>query len=79
MPTTLDGFRTEFMLEQQQELLTDSCISQSRHIEVERQLERWVPDDDAPECPDLDNIFDDHWNRLLAHIISVDCLCFRYL
>ncbi|MCD7449228.1 Polyadenylate-binding protein-interacting protein 3 [Datura stramonium] len=61
--TTLDGFRTEFMLEQQQELLTDSCISQSRHIEVERQLERWVPDDDAPECPELDNIFDGHWNR----------------
>ncbi|TMX03974.1 hypothetical protein EJD97_012733 [Solanum chilense] len=63
VPTTLDGFRTEFMLEQQQELLTDSCISQSRHIEVERQLERWVPDDDAPECPELDNIFDGHWNR----------------
>ncbi|KAJ8560122.1 hypothetical protein K7X08_004180 [Anisodus acutangulus] len=63
VPTTLDGFRTEFMLEQQLELLTDSCISQSRHIEVERQLERWVPDDDAPECPELDNIFDGHWNR----------------
>lgn len=63
VPITLDGFRTEFMLEQQQELLTDSCISQSRHIEVERQLERWVPDDDAPECPELDNIFDGHWNR----------------
>ncbi|KAK6787395.1 hypothetical protein RDI58_015920 [Solanum bulbocastanum] len=63
VPTTLDGFRTEFMLEQQQELLTDSCISQTRHIEVERQLERWVPDDDAPECPELDNVFDGHWNR----------------
>ncbi|XP_016578551.1 polyadenylate-binding protein-interacting protein 4 isoform X5 [Capsicum annuum] len=63
VPTTLDGFRTEVMLEQQQELLTDSCISQSRHIEVERQLERWVPDDDAPECPELDNVFDGHWNR----------------
>ncbi|XP_060218350.1 polyadenylate-binding protein-interacting protein 4-like isoform X1 [Lycium barbarum] len=63
VPTTLDGFRTEFMLEQQQELLTDSYISQSRHFEVERQLERWVPDDDAPECPELDNIFDGHWNR----------------
>ncbi|CAN4100074.1 unnamed protein product [Withania somnifera] len=63
VPTTLDGFRTEFMLEQQKELLTDSCISQSRHSEVERQLGRWVPDDDAPECPELDNIFDGHWNR----------------
>ncbi|MCD7449226.1 Polyadenylate-binding protein-interacting protein 3 [Datura stramonium] len=63
VPTTLDGFRTEFMLEQQQELLTDSCISQSRHIVVERQLERWVPDGDAPECAELDTIFDGHWNR----------------
>ncbi|MCD7449222.1 Polyadenylate-binding protein-interacting protein 3 [Datura stramonium] len=63
VPTTLDGFRTEFMLEQQQELLTDSCISQPQHIEVERQLERWVPDDDAPEYPELDNIFDGQWNR----------------
>ncbi|MCD7449224.1 Polyadenylate-binding protein-interacting protein 3 [Datura stramonium] len=51
VPTFLDSFRTEFMLEQQQELLTDSCISQSRHIEVERQLECWVSDDDDPECP----------------------------
>ncbi|MCE3052245.1 Polyadenylate-binding protein-interacting protein 3 [Datura stramonium] len=63
VPTTSDGFRTEFMQEQQQELLTDSCISQSWHIEVERQLERWVPDDDATECPELDNIFDGQWNR----------------
>nr|XP_016462799.1 PREDICTED: polyadenylate-binding protein-interacting protein 3-like isoform X1 [Nicotiana tabacum]XP_016462800.1 PREDICTED: polyadenylate-binding protein-interacting protein 3-like isoform X1 [Nicotiana tabacum]XP_016462801.1 PREDICTED: polyadenylate-binding protein-interacting protein 3-like isoform X1 [Nicotiana tabacum]XP_016462803.1 PREDICTED: polyadenylate-binding protein-interacting protein 3-like isoform X1 [Nicotiana tabacum]XP_016462804.1 PREDICTED: polyadenylate-binding protein-int len=63
VPVTLDGFRTEFMLEKQQELLTDSCISQSRHNEVARQLERWVPDDDAPECPELENIFDGHWNR----------------
>ncbi|XP_055828752.1 polyadenylate-binding protein-interacting protein 4-like isoform X2 [Solanum dulcamara] len=63
VPATLDVFRAELLREKQQELLTDSCISQSRHGEVERQLERWVPDDDALECPELDNIFDGHWNR----------------
>ncbi|KAM3245879.1 polyadenylate-binding protein-interacting protein 4 isoform X1 [Capsicum annuum] len=63
VPSTLDVFRAELLREKQQELLTDSCISQSRHGEVERQLQRWVPDDDALECPELDNIFDGHWNR----------------
>lgn len=63
VPATLDVFRAELLREKQQELLTDSCISQSRHGEVERQLERWVPDDDALECPELGNIFDGHWNR----------------
>ncbi|KAK4361788.1 hypothetical protein RND71_017029 [Anisodus tanguticus] len=63
VPATIDVFRAEMLREKQQELLTDSCISQSRHGEVERQLERWVPDDDALECPELDNIFDGHWNR----------------
>ncbi|MCD7462675.1 Polyadenylate-binding protein-interacting protein 3 [Datura stramonium] len=63
VPATLDVFRAELQREKQLELLTDSCISQSRHGEVERQLERWVPDDDALECPELDNIFDGHWNR----------------
>ncbi|XP_004235573.2 polyadenylate-binding protein-interacting protein 4 isoform X1 [Solanum lycopersicum] len=63
VPASLDVFRAELLREKQLELLTDSCISQSRHGEVERQLERWVPDDDALECPELDNIFDGHWNR----------------
>ncbi|KAK4349825.1 hypothetical protein RND71_029138 [Anisodus tanguticus] len=63
VPATIDVFSAEMLREKQQELLTDSCISQSWHGEVERQLERWVPDDDALECPELDNIFDGHWNR----------------
>ncbi|XP_016478042.2 polyadenylate-binding protein-interacting protein 4-like [Nicotiana tabacum] len=63
VPATLDVFQAELLREKQQELLTDSCISQSQHVEVERQLERWVPDEDALECPELDNIFDGHWNR----------------
>nr|GMC75989.1 polyadenylate-binding protein-interacting protein 3-like isoform X1 [Ipomoea batatas] len=62
---TPDDVTNEYQLEKQHELMTDSCISQSRPIEGERELERWVPDDDTPECPELDNIFDGHWNRLL--------------
>lgn len=45
--------------------MTDSCISQSRHVEVERELGRWIPDKDDPQCPELENIFDGTWNRYL--------------
>jgi hypothetical protein len=45
--------------------MLDSSISQSRYVEMERELEPWVPDEDAPQCPGLDNIFDGPWNRLL--------------
>lgn len=45
--------------------MIDSSISQSRHVEVERDLERWVPDEDDPQCPESENIFDDPRNRLL--------------
>ncbi|CAA0816174.1 Polyadenylate-binding protein-interacting protein 4 [Striga hermonthica] len=58
-----DGLTNELQNERQQELMTDSCISQSRHVEVGRELEPWVPDENDPGCPELDNIFDGHWNR----------------
>lgn len=45
------------------EIMVDSAISQSRHVELERELQPWVPDGDDPECPELENIFDDPWNR----------------
>lgn len=45
--------------------MIDSFISQSRRVEVERELEPWVPDEDDPQCPESENIFDNHWNRLL--------------
>nr|GME10161.1 polyadenylate-binding protein-interacting protein 3-like isoform X1 [Ipomoea batatas] len=63
VPVTSDGFKYDLQQEAQLDLMTDSCISQSRHVEVGRELERWVPDSDAPECPELDNIFDGPWNR----------------
>ncbi|KAL1218929.1 Polyadenylate-binding protein-interacting protein 3 [Cardamine amara subsp. amara] len=45
------------------ELLTDSTISQSYHVDLERELKPWVPDDDLPDCSDLENVFDDPWKR----------------
>lgn len=63
VPVTRDGLANELQLEKQPELMTDSCISQSRYVEVGRELERWVPDDNDPKCPELENIFDCTWNR----------------
>ncbi|KAK4395083.1 Polyadenylate-binding protein-interacting protein 4 [Sesamum angolense] len=63
VPVTRDGFTNELQNETQLELMTDSCISQSRYVEVGRELEHWVPDENDPGCPELDNIFDGPWNR----------------
>lgn len=63
---TMDGLASELQQEKQQDIMTDSTISHSRHVDVERELGRWVPDEDVPECPELDNIFDGPWNRLLT-------------
>ncbi|KAF2323606.1 hypothetical protein GH714_036294 [Hevea brasiliensis] len=60
---TMDRMNHELQCEKQQELMIDSFISQSRHTEVERELERWVPDEDDPQCPELENIFNGSRNR----------------
>ncbi|XP_022715224.1 polyadenylate-binding protein-interacting protein 3-like isoform X2 [Durio zibethinus] len=60
---TRDGFASELQHEKHQEILIDSVISQSRHVELERQLEPWVPDENDPQCPELENTFDSPWNR----------------
>ncbi|KAL4387858.1 hypothetical protein GQ457_09G005050 [Hibiscus cannabinus] len=60
---TRDRFASELQDEKYQELLIDSAISQSRHVEVERVLEPWVPGEDDPQCPELENVFDSPWNR----------------
>ncbi|XP_008797716.1 polyadenylate-binding protein-interacting protein 4-like [Phoenix dactylifera] len=49
--------------EKRKDLLIDSVISHSHQVEVERELERWTPDEDDPACPELENIFDRTWNR----------------
>ncbi|RWR95918.1 polyadenylate-binding protein-interacting protein 3-like protein [Cinnamomum micranthum f. kanehirae] len=58
-----DGLSNGHLRERQQDIMIDSYISQSRHVDVERELERWTPDKDDPQCPELDNIFDGTWNR----------------
>ncbi|KAL1559158.1 Polyadenylate-binding protein-interacting protein 3, variant 2 [Salvia divinorum] len=63
VPVMRDGLSNELQYERQQELLTDSCISQSRHVDLGRELERWIPDENNPSCPDLENIFDSPWKR----------------
>ncbi|KAK9102486.1 hypothetical protein Sjap_019740 [Stephania japonica] len=49
--------------ERRQDILIDSCISQSTSVEVRRELERWTPDEDDPQCPETEDIFDGSWNR----------------
>lgn len=63
VPVTRDELSQEFQHEKLQELMLDSNISQSRHVEVERELEPWIPDETDPRCPELENIFDDPWNK----------------
>ncbi|XP_023529022.1 polyadenylate-binding protein-interacting protein 3-like isoform X2 [Cucurbita pepo subsp. pepo] len=59
---TKDGLSNEVDYENQ-ELLIDSVISQSSQHDAERELKPWIPDDDDPQFPELDNIFDGPWNR----------------
>ncbi|MED6161159.1 Polyadenylate-binding protein-interacting protein 3, variant 3 [Stylosanthes scabra] len=60
---TRDGQPSESHYDVHQDIMVDSVISQSRHVEMGRELQRWVPDDDYPQCPELENIFDGSWNR----------------
>ncbi|EPS71769.1 hypothetical protein M569_02990 [Genlisea aurea] len=53
----------EPLREKQPELLTDSSISQFWHTDAGRELERWVPDENDPGCPELESTFDAPWNR----------------
>ncbi|KAM7255552.1 hypothetical protein ACFE04_008450 [Oxalis oulophora] len=60
---TSDGFSNEFLSDKQQDLMLDSFISQSRHVDLDRELAPWMPDEDDLHRPGLDNIFDNPWNR----------------
>lgn len=63
VPLTSDEFSTANARERRKDLMIDSAISRSHNGEAERELERWTPDVDDPECPELDNIFNGTWNR----------------
>ncbi|EOA30174.1 hypothetical protein CARUB_v10013292mg [Capsella rubella] len=58
-----NGMSNAVQSEKPMELLTDSSISQSYHVDRERQLKPWVPDESVPLRADLDNVFDNPWNR----------------
>ncbi|CAJ1955489.1 unnamed protein product [Sphenostylis stenocarpa] len=58
-----DGLPNESHNDMHQEIMVDSLISQSRNVDLGRELKPWVPDEDDPQCPELENIFDGHWNR----------------
>ncbi|KAK4267247.1 hypothetical protein QN277_024052 [Acacia crassicarpa] len=60
---TRDGPPNEAHHELYQDIIVDSVISQSRHVDLERELQPWVPAEDDPQCPELENIFDETWNR----------------
>ncbi|KAL4369341.1 hypothetical protein GQ457_05G035320 [Hibiscus cannabinus] len=60
---TSDGFASELQHEKHHELLIDSVISQSHHVGMERELEPWVPDEEYPQRPELENVFASSWNR----------------
>uniref|UniRef100_A0A0D6QRJ7 LsmAD domain-containing protein n=1 Tax=Araucaria cunninghamii TaxID=56994 RepID=A0A0D6QRJ7_ARACU len=45
------------------EILTDSLLSHSHHLDLERELEPWTPEKDAPESLGLEDTFQNPWNR----------------
>ncbi|CAN8269365.1 unnamed protein product [Cochlearia groenlandica] len=45
------------------ELLIDSSIPKSYHVDMERKLERWVPEENVPHVQNLGNVFDDPSKR----------------
>ncbi|XP_039125280.1 polyadenylate-binding protein-interacting protein 3-like [Dioscorea cayenensis subsp. rotundata] len=63
VPLSVDAFANGNAHDKLQDLMIDSAISQSHHVEVGRELKPWTPDKDDPECPELDDIFDGTWNR----------------
>ncbi|CAL9105221.1 unnamed protein product [Musa textilis] len=58
-----DEFTPGQSCENQKDLMIDSVISHSHHLETERELAPWMPDEDDPECPELENIFDGTFDR----------------
>ncbi|KAG0455704.1 hypothetical protein HPP92_023492 [Vanilla planifolia] len=63
VPLSSDEFSNSNARDRRKDFMIDSVISRSNIVDVERELERWTPDVDDPECPELDNIFDGTWNR----------------
>lgn len=45
------------------DIVIDSFLSQAHRVELERELEPWTPDKDAPENLGLEDTFQNTWNR----------------
>lgn len=60
-----DGLTNGLQREKRQDIMIDSSISHSHYVEVERELERWTPNEDDPQCLELEDTFDATWNRWL--------------
>ncbi|RRT71117.1 hypothetical protein B296_00026969 [Ensete ventricosum] len=58
-----DEFTAGQSCEKQKDLMTDSVISHSHHLDMARELAPWMPDEEDPECPELENIFDGSFDR----------------
>lgn len=61
VPITSNGLSNELQGGKQREIMLDSYISQSRHVELGKELQPWMPDEDDLQCPELENIFDSPW------------------
>ncbi|KAJ1697354.1 hypothetical protein LUZ63_005866 [Rhynchospora breviuscula] len=60
--------------EKKKDLLIDSVISQSRHVE-ERELERWAPDGDESDCLELETMYTGRkWSRNLDQFETNEAL-----
>lgn len=62
VPLTGEIMTNGHLHDKRQDLLTDSAISLPHRVE-ERELERWIPDSDDPQCNELEDIFDGSWNN----------------
>ncbi|KAL1212072.1 Polyadenylate-binding protein-interacting protein 4 [Cardamine amara subsp. amara] len=63
LSVSTDSMLNAVQSEKPMELLTDSSISQSYHVDRGRELKPWVPDENVPQGADLENVFDHSWNR----------------
>lgn len=63
VPLNIEEFSNAQPHDKRKDLMIDSAISHAHHLEAERELERWTPGADDPECPELEDIFDGTWNR----------------
>lgn len=63
VPITGDEFANSHACRNRHDIVIDSFLSQAHHVELERELEPWTPDKDAPENLGLEDTFQNTWNR----------------